>query len=185
MDDRSERDEWLMAQVTLGKREHVAPLVRRYAGPLLSFIRHLVRDPHRSEELFQEVFLTVWLKRAQYEIGRPFRPWLYAIALNRCRAEFRGRGEECVSLNGDGVAPPADASPSPEESAVATERAALVVTAVERLPVQQRTVVMLRVWQGMSYAEIASVMEVTEGTVRSHMHHALAALRQSLEVHLH
>lgn len=185
MQRSNEPDEWLMSQVAKGRRECVEPLLRRHAGPLLAFIRHLVGDPHRSEELFQEVFLAVWVKRTQYEAGRPFRPWLYAIALNRCREEFRRRPGESLSLNGDGVTPPTDSSPTPMETAVATERAALVTTAVQRLPEQQRTVVMLRVWQGLAYSEIASMMDVSEGTVRAHMHHALANLRRSLEVHLH
>src|SRR5215471_21061581 len=91
MNPRSERDEYLMGQVALGKRDHLEPLVRRYAGPLLTFIRRMVGDAHRSEELFQEVFLAVWSKRKQYEFSRPFKAWLYAIALNKCRAHFRMR----------------------------------------------------------------------------------------------
>src|SRR5262245_4001332 len=73
---KSETDEWLMAQVARGRRECVEPLLRRHAGPMLSFLRRLVGDIHRSEELFQEVFLAVWVKRTQYEAGRAFRPWL-------------------------------------------------------------------------------------------------------------
>ena len=67
---------------------------------------------------------------------------------------------------------------------VATEAAALVSAAVTRLPPQQRAVVVLRVWEGMSYAEIAEALGRSEGTVRSHMHHALAALREYLEPRL-
>lgn len=180
----SEPDEWLMTQVAKGRRECVEPLLRRYAGPLLAFIRHLIGDPHRSEELFQEVFLAVWVKRGQYEVGRPFRRWLYGIALNRCREELRRRPGQALSLNGDGVTPPADSGPTPPDTAVAAERAALVTAAVKRLPEQQRTVVMLRVWHGLAYGEIAAAMDVSEGTVRAHMHHALASLRRSLEVRL-
>src|SRR6266571_9373160 len=91
MDPRQERDEWLMAQVALGKRDHLEPLVRRYASPLLTFIQRMVGDAHRSEELFQDVFLAVWSKRRQYQFPRPFKPWLYGIALNKCRADFRSR----------------------------------------------------------------------------------------------
>lgn len=183
MEPRNEPDEWLMTQVANGQRGCVEPLLRRHAGPLLSFIRHLIGDAHRSEELFQEVFLAVWLKRTQYEVGRPFKPWLYGIALNRCRVEFRRRSAQLASL--DGVPDPADRELSPSDAVAASERAALISAAVQRLPERQRTVVMLRVWHGMAYAEIAAIMDTTEGTVRAHMHHALAALRKSLEVHLH
>src|SRR5438445_4926924 len=130
MDPRNERDEWLMAQVALGKRDHLEPLVRRHASPLLTFIRRMVGDAHRSEELFQEVFLAVWDKRKQYAFPRPFKSWLYAIALNKCRAWFRSPSPAAVSVED---VEPAAPDPSPADTAIATETAALVSTAIERL----------------------------------------------------
>src|SRR5215471_6434912 len=106
MNPKHERDEWLMGQVALGKRDHLEPLVRRYAGPLLTFIQRMIGDRHRSEELFQEVFLAVWAKRKQYEYPRPLKPWLYAIALNKCRAAFRLRSAASVPLDGEDAAAP-------------------------------------------------------------------------------
>src|SRR5690242_2941488 len=89
MNPRQDRDEELMAEVARGNREALEPLIRRYATPLLTFIRHMAGDAHTSEELFQEVFLAVWRKRALYTYPQPFKAWLYAIALNKCRAAFR------------------------------------------------------------------------------------------------
>src|SRR4051812_35785008 len=86
-----DRDEDLMAQVADGDHTVLEHLVRRHGTGLLTFIQRMVGDRHRSEELFQEVFLAVWTRRRQYEYPRPFKPWLYAIALNRCRASFRTR----------------------------------------------------------------------------------------------
>ncbi len=159
MNLKQDRDEWLMAQLASGHREHLEPLVRRYAGPLLTFIRRMVGDRHRSEELFQEVFLAVWTKRRQYQFPRPFKAWLYAIALNKCRAAFRTRAAPAtVALDDDSPVTPSANDPSPADKAVATETAALVTTAVTRLPPQQRAVVVLRIWDGLSYAEIAEVV---------------------------
>jgi RNA polymerase sigma-70 factor, ECF subfamily len=70
------------------------------------------------------------------------------------------------------------------EKMVATETAALVANAVELLPPQQRAVVVLRVWDGLSYAEIAEIVGRSQGTVRSNMHHGLAAMRKYLEPRL-
>jgi RNA polymerase sigma-70 factor (ECF subfamily) len=67
---------------------------------------------------------------------------------------------------------------------IATETAALVTAAVAELPLQQRTVLALRVWNGLSYTEIAQVVGRTEATVRSHMFHGLATLRRYLEPRL-
>jgi RNA polymerase sigma-70 factor (ECF subfamily) len=123
----------------------------------------------------------VWLKRYQYKFPRPFKAWLYAIAVNKCRARYRLRRPATVPLGEDTSGAPAAPDPSPEDTLVAAETAEQVSAAVTRLPGQQRAVVVLRIWEGLSYAEIAEALECTEGTVRSHMHHGLAALRRHLE----
>ncbi|MBI3409683.1 MAG: sigma-70 family RNA polymerase sigma factor [Planctomycetes bacterium] len=182
--DEPSRDEALMAEVARGKRAALEPLVRRYATALLTFIRRMTGDHHRGEELFQEVFLAVWRNRRQYEPRRPFKPWLYAIALNQCRAAFRRAPPIALPLEHETVSLAVDADPSPVDTAIATETAVLVASAVALLPPQQRAVVVLRVWQQMPYADIAQVLETEEATVRSYMHHALCALRRRLEPRL-
>lgn len=182
MSVRQERDEWLMAQVAQGQRDHLEPLLRRYASPLLTFIRRMVGDHQRSEDIFQEVFFSVWAKRHQYQFPRPFKAWLYAIAVNKCHAAARGRPSGLVALEDE--PPSAEDETSPAEALIATETAALVSAAVARLPPQQRSVLVLRVWNGLSYAEIAQSVGRTEATVRSHMFHGLATLRRYLEPRL-
>jgi RNA polymerase sigma-70 factor (ECF subfamily) len=177
MKPEAERDEVLMAQVAEGRADCLGVLLRRHATPLLSFLRRMTGDRHRSEELFQETFLAVWVKRHQYDDLRPFRPWLYAIALNKCRADRRGRPSDASLLN---EVEPAANGPTPPDRAMADETAELVGGAVLRLPPQQRAVVLLRIWDNLSYARIAPVLGCSEATVRSHMHHGLAALRQEL-----
>lgn len=108
-------DESLMDQVALGHRECLAPLVRRYAGPLLTYIRRMVGDEHRSEELFQDVFLAVWTKRTTYQSPRPFRPWLFAIATNLCRANFRR--QTSTAADDSAVSQAENPDPSPVEAA--------------------------------------------------------------------
>jgi RNA polymerase sigma-70 factor, ECF subfamily len=175
-------DETLMGQVVLGCRESLAPLVRRYAAPLLTYIRRMVGDEHRSEELFQDVFLAVWTKRSTYQPPRPFRPWLFAIATNQCRANFRRQN---YATTNDAAASEAEShDPSPVEAVAGDETARIVESAVAELPPQQRSVVALRVWNGLSYAEIGESLGLTEATVRSHMHHALAALKRTLATRL-
>ncbi len=184
MESSREPDEWLMGQVALGKRQFLAPLVRRHASSLLTYIERMIGDKHRAEELFQEVLLSIWLKRGQYKFPKTFRSWLYAIATNRCRADFRRRKAVTVSFDETASELPVAAEASPVDAAVATETGAMVATALTRLPQQQRTVLVLRVWNGLSYAEIAESMGKSEGTVRSHMHHGLASLRKFLESRL-
>src|SRR3954447_14404728 len=110
---RDEGDESLMARVARGQRDCLEALVRRHATRLLTFIQRMIGDRHRSEELFQEVFLAVWRKRKQYQDPRPFRAWLYTIALNRCCASLRLRpvktrrdGTALTTVPDDGDSPP-------------------------------------------------------------------------------
>ncbi len=185
MDAGPKTDESLMAQVVAGQQACLTPLVRRYASPLLTFIQRMIGDRHRSEDLFQEVFLAVWRNRRRYKFPRPFRAWLFGIAMNACRADFRRRAATVVSLDQDDPpwAPPA-ADPPARDVLTATETTTLVATAVRQLPARQRAVVVLRIWGGMPYAEIAQVLETREATVRSNIHHGLAAMRQYLEPRL-
>jgi RNA polymerase sigma-70 factor, ECF subfamily len=181
MNQAKQTDEWLMAQVAAGQREHLAVLLRRYASPLLTYLERMAGDHHRGEELFQDVFLRVWIKRGTYRFPRPFRAWLFAIATNHCRSAYRRSGPRPVSLTEDapdGLTAPGE---SPFEAAVATETASLVAAAVEQLPPQQREVVVLRNFSGLSFGEIAQAVGCSEPTARSHMHHALGGLRRFLE----
>ena len=120
------------------------------------------------------------MNRQLYQYHRPFRPWLFDIATKHCRASFRSAKPPNLPLD-EALAAPADRGPSPIDSLVSTETAALVGTAVAELPDQQRSVVVLRVWNGLSYAEIGGIVGVSEETARSHMSHGLKSLRRRLE----
>jgi len=181
MNDQREPDERLMQQVALGQREPLEVLLRRYASPLLTFIQRMIGDRHRAEELFQEVFLAVWIRRGAYQFPRPFRAWLFGIAMNKCRADFRRAVPQPIELDDCSPVAVAAGGPSPPEAAVAAETAALVAGAVAGLPVAQRTVVVLRVWNGLPYGEIARIVGRSQGTVRAQMFYALKAIRRCLE----
>jgi RNA polymerase sigma-70 factor (ECF subfamily) len=177
-----DRDEWLMAEVTQGRAEALEILVRRYGTLLLTFICRMVHDRQRSEDLFQDVFLIVWKKRRQYRFPHPFRSWLYRIAINRVRQVLRRRGERRIRLmNDSNLIEPSSGGASPAEAAIAIESSTLVQDAVALLPAKQQLVVTMRIWNRLSYAEIADAMGVREATVRSNMHDALATIRRYLE----
>lgn len=170
-------DEALMAQMIDGNRGSLELLVRRHADALLTFLCRNLRNWHKAEELFQEVFLAVWAKRQQFDVKRSFKPWLYTIAINKVRERFR-HPPTPPGFEGDCLAPGKE--DAPEKALLNAELAEVIKEAVAQLPEQQRMVVSLRVWNGLSYTEIADSMDLKEVTVRSHMHHALAALRRIL-----
>jgi RNA polymerase sigma-70 factor, ECF subfamily len=181
MEPRNDTDERLMRQVARGEQEALDALLRRHATPLLTFIQRMLGNRHWAEDVFQEVFLAVWVWRGRYCYPRPFRPWLFGIAANKCRADLRRKSYSLTSLDDCPATSPAASDPPPAAAAIASENAALVAEAVSRMPAAQRTVVTLRVWNGLSYAEIAETIGRSEATVRSHMFHGLATLRRHLE----
>ncbi len=171
--------EELMHRVQSGEKSALSMLMRRYANSLLTYLHRMTGNHHSSEELLQEVFLAVWVQRKSYEYPRPFRRWLFGIATNKCRSANRSRVRR-PTLPGS-VDVPSSNAPSPHEAAVATETALVVEQALLRLPEQQREVVVLRVWNGLSYQAISDVLNRSEGTIRSQMHHALNSIRKFLE----
>ena len=177
-----DRDENLMAKLAMGERQHMECLVRRHAAPLLAFISRMVGDEHLSHDLFQEVFLAVWAKRALYKFPRPFKPWLYAIAVNKCRTQFRRRALPMISLQESNPEhASASSNPSVTDHIEASELTHQVDAIVRCLPEQQRTVLVMRVWGGVTYSGIAEAVGLREATVRSHMHHALAGVRRAID----
>jgi RNA polymerase sigma-70 factor (ECF subfamily) len=146
-------------------------LFDRYKNPIYGFVRRRVNDPSRAEEITQDVFLALVQNRNGYEVRASFRTYLYRIALNRVVAEFRKRKEtESLSDN------PGPAGAGGDPTVVEQVRQAL-----SRLDPDQREIVLLREYQGLSYQEIAELLRVPVGTVRSRLFRAKMALRQLLE----
>lgn len=175
-----EPDEWLMVQVAKGNRDCLSLLIRRHATPLMTFIQRMVRDRHRSEELFQEIFLAIWVFSQRYRYPRPFKTWLWGIAVKKCRADLRResfwtRGK----IENSALAPSYLVGPA--EAAIQCESALLVKSALSQVSAAQRAVLILRIWSGLSYAEIAEVTGNPEVTVRSQMFHGLKKMRKYLE----
>ena len=179
-------DEELAARLKAGDGSVVRPLLERYRKPLHGFLTRVAGDPHAADDLFQETFIRVLRGIGRYEDGRPFRPWLYKIALNQARNAFRKKKARArVSLDGLGGDEGAEASvadvlsgldSTPLENAERAEAAALVRDAVERLTGAGREALVLFYFEGLKYEEVAEVLAVPLGTVKSRIHNALARL---------
>jgi RNA polymerase sigma-70 factor, ECF subfamily len=184
-------DEELLDRFRRGYAEAFGLLVRRYERELYGYLRRYLGDACLAEDVFQNTFLQVYVKSGQYEPGRPVRPWLYTIATNQAIDALRRNGRhQAVSLD----EPRADAGegelarlmemlqsrgPSPVESASATERREQVRAGVERLPDFLRQVLILAYYQGLKYREIADVLDIPVGTVKSRLHAALVKLQET------
>jgi RNA polymerase sigma-70 factor (ECF subfamily) len=177
------RDEDVMREVARGDESALDILMRRHANSLLTFIGRMIGNRHMAEELFQESFLAVWTHRRSYKYPNSFRSWLFGISVNKCRGAFRKHTSTAVPM-AEAVAALVSPGLAPEDQAVAAETSSQVQQALLTLPERQRTVVVLRIWNGLSYFEIGSALNCGEATARTHMFHGLAALRRTLEPQL-
>jgi RNA polymerase sigma-70 factor (ECF subfamily) len=149
---------------------------------MVAFCHHFVRDPARAEELAQDVFVKLHQAADRYRATARFRTFLYRIASNHCLNELR-RGEYGARRAAAEPADP-DALPSgaatPEEAArgAALERA--VGELLARLPEKQRAALVLCRLEGLSYEEIAEVLDTSVSAVKSLVHRATVAAADAL-----
>ena len=188
--DIPDTDEQLLARIRDGDREVFGPLVRRYERELFGYLRRYVGDDDLADDVFQNTFVQVFVKIAQYEPGRPARPWIYAIATNQAIDALRRRNRRAdqradaiVLPDEDGVARPlfelmASSEVAPPAQADRDEQRLLVRAAVDRLPDLLRQVVLLTYFQGMKYRDAADVLGIPVGTVKSRLHAALTKLTE-------
>jgi RNA polymerase sigma-70 factor (ECF subfamily) len=184
VDERSDR-ELLTAHIE-GDLAAFAQLTERYAGGLFGFLFRFVNDAAIADDLVQETFLQIHLAANSFDLSRPLKPWLYTIAANKARDLLRSRARRPErSINApasprtgdDAGAGLLDALESSETSASdeidAQDRRDQVRSVIERLPEHLRLILMLGYYQQLPYAEIAEVLDIPVGTVKSRLHSAV------------
>lgn len=182
-------DEELLARFRKGQRDVFGALVRRYQRELYGYLRRYLGDADLADDVFQTTFVQVFSKAAQYEPGRPVRPWLYAIATNQAIDALRRTNRraavslEAVEGEVDGerrglieMIESRDADPF--DNVDAAETRALVRNCLDQLPEGMRQVILMAYYQGLKYQDIAEALDVPLGTVKSRLHAAVAKLNQ-------
>jgi RNA polymerase sigma-70 factor (ECF subfamily) len=169
----------LVRRTLAGDRNAFGALVERYAAQARRVARAVLRDPDDADDAAQDAFLAALVKLHSYDPGRPFGPWLLRIVANaatdrrRRRAVRRTEPLEPGLVRGGGEGRPD----------VDTERRALgerLVTALAELPERRRLAVVLFDVEGYPHAEIAQILGIPEGTVRSEVFHGRRRLRELL-----
>jgi len=164
-------DALLVARIRSGDDDAFEDLVARYQAPLFRYLRGLVGDQEQARDLLQETFLRAYRSLGGLEDPGLLRSWLYRIAHNQaCSLLRRRRLISWLPLSFGYQA----SWPNPDRSAV---EAARVAEALERVPVQQRAPLLLHLVAGFSYAEVAEMLQVSEGTVRMRISRGRAAFR--------
>jgi len=186
-------EELFNAYADTGSRAAFEELVHRYERELYAYLRRYLCDAGLAEDAFQGTFLQLHLKCGQYDRSRAFRPWLYTIATHQAIDLLRAnRRHKHASLNvaakasdsSRGASPLLDLLESTEidpsqrvESAEAQRR---VRAAMNRLPKLLRQVLDLVDFQGLKYQEVADLLGIPLGTVKSRRHAALGWLQSAV-----
>ena len=174
-------DEQLMAQVMRGDASALAPLVERYHGPLLGYLYRLTNGNRPlAEDLVQDTFVRV-MRQASFQAGRPFKPWLYAIATHLAYDHFRSAAaRRTTALDDAPRAEPIDPAPGPEVLAQAASQGRQVAAAIGQLSEEYRAALLLRYYGGASMQEISAALRIPLGTVKSRLSVGTRRLRQLL-----
>jgi RNA polymerase sigma-70 factor, ECF subfamily len=164
-------------------------LIQRYQQPVYNLVCRLLNDPYDASDIVQEVFLKIFRNIRSFRHGSSLKTWIYRIALNEAynhRRWFSRHQRQEVAFSSDDATPAhadnlADPSRSPFEEAADHETRALVEAALEKLKPNFRAAVVLRDIEDLSYEEIAAVLDLSLGTVKSRILRGREALRKILE----
>lgn len=158
-----------------GDPQALGEVFDRTSAPLLSLALHLRGHPADAEDALQATFVTAIERATSWDAARPLLPWLLGILTLHCKkiAERRARRREIELPSGEPI-------PDPESPLAASERRELVDSLrrhVERLPVEQRQVLLLQLEHGLAPVEVAEVLGIPPGTVRMRLHRGIQQLR--------
>ena len=184
-------DEELIACFRKGQREAFGVLARRYERELYGYLVRYLGDRSLADDVFQNTFLQLYTKLGMYTAGRPVRPWLYTIATHQAIDMLRrtNRHQE-LSLDQERedqldtdqpqlVSVLHSKEPGPLDHVQGEERRRLVRRSVDQLPDFLKQVVILAYYQSMKYRDIADVLGIPVGTVKSRLHTALGRLQEA------
>jgi RNA polymerase sigma-70 factor (ECF subfamily) len=177
-------DSELLSRHLEGDPQAFAELVERYRQELFGFLTRFLGDATTAEDVFQETFLQLHISAGTFDLSRRLKPWLFTIAANKARDSMRsrarrqtapldapisgaqGEGSTYADLIPSGI-------PSPVEDVANLETRQAVQSIVKRMPENLRMVLLLGYFQELPYKEIADILDVPLGTVKSRLHAAV------------
>jgi len=183
-------DDVLVERTLAGDTAAFSALYDRYERPLFNFVNQYVGDYEAAQDIFQETMIRAYRKLGRYQVGTNFSAWIHRIAINLAKDEFKRKKRRPVSNiaeateTGDETdlfAAMAEESPGPEKVTLNKDTARRVREGLARLTPDHMQVILLYVFQGMAYKEIAETLCIPIGTVKSRMHYAVKELGKVLD----
>jgi RNA polymerase sigma-70 factor (ECF subfamily) len=169
-------DRQLITQAQRGDAHALNQLFTQWYRPVYNIAYRYFSDAERAGDVSQQVFLVIQEKLGQLRDPDAFRVWLYRTVINLCHTEARKTRTRRRHHEEAGGSP--RLAPGPEELYQRQERAQLVLAALQALPEEQRTVIIMKEYEGLKFREIAEVLELPENTVKSRLYYGLRALRK-------
>lgn len=176
-------DEYLLELAIAGDEACFGELMGRWQGRIFSFIYRYIGDSEDARDLTQNTFAKAYQNMGRLSDPAKFSAWVYKIALNECRMNVRKRRNlKPVPYDEYVESGRVDADfETPEKKLVAKERVGALLEVFQDLPDEQRTVIVMKEYQGLKFHEIAEVLEVPLSTVKSRMYLGLKTLKKLME----
>jgi RNA polymerase sigma-70 factor, ECF subfamily len=166
----------LVAMTLRGNSDAFATLVERYDRAVYHLAYRTLHDVEEARDAAQEAFFKAFRSLRTFKQGSKFSTWIFAITYHACCDRLNRRKH----FSGEELPDRADAAPGPEHQAIALDEAARLRAAIDALPEKYRTVITLFHLQGKQYEEIATVLGLPMGTVKTHLFRAKEQLRRLL-----
>ncbi|MBL7258608.1 RNA polymerase sigma factor [Paractinoplanes lichenicola] len=173
----AQEDHELLRSIAAGDAAALSLLYERHSGPLFGYLLRLAGDRMTAEEILQDTMLAVWRSAGAFQSRAKVSTWLFGVARRQAhnRLRLRSAPEPAAELPD-----PADQGAGPEELAIAAAGGTPVAVAVDRLPAHHRDVIALVFVAGLPLSEVAEILAIPVGTVKSRLHHARAAVAAAL-----
>jgi len=182
-------EKFRVRELQAGSQDAFDWLIVQYSGPVYRLAHRMLSDPADAADAVQEVFLKVFRNIGEFQGESSLKTWIYRIAINTAANQnrwWRRHKEQEFSLDADEDGErecftPADHTLNPFESLLSRETQEMVQQAMQRLSESSRTVLVLREMEGLSYDEVAEILHISLGTVKSRLARARQSLKQELE----
>ncbi len=163
-----------------GDADAFESLVRKYRNEVYALCFYFTRNREDAWDLAQDVFVKAWRALRRFRGDASFKTWLMRIAANHCKDHLKKRRLETTSYDDALQAVNADTGDTPSQAAASKELGAAIEAAVKQLPTKHQLTFILREYQGLSYQEMAEVMQCSVGTVMSRLFNARKRLQAAL-----
>jgi RNA polymerase sigma-70 factor (ECF subfamily) len=185
-------DARLLKRYAAGDEVAFQELMDRYRDSVYAFLRRFLNRSDLIEDVFQETFLQLFVSRDTFDVSRPLRPWLFTIAANKAKDALRRMQRSEVTQLGnmfdseestiDDVLNALDHDERmPYDDLIRDERAASVKRVISRMPAKLREIIVLAYFHKFAYAEIAQMLDIPIGTVKSRLHTAVGRFAEDWE----